>query len=170
MVAEIESKFRFYYLKHYHSKFGEFCKFLEKSTRAAFLIPFYVCTHNFIQFGEKLTEKSLQQFWINYPLNCIFENTIANFFPSIFHQFGWNFIWRYRIHRGRLFCYIFPNCFQNLPNFPKFSGNFLELENFQIFLQNSSRATYLSRFSLSIRNFVQIHRQYVQLKAKNQET
>ena len=129
-------------------------KILEKSTKAAYLIAFYGCTRNFIQFGKKLTEKNLQQFWINHRLNCIFENSIANFSPSIFYRFGWNFIWRYRIHRGRRLCYSFPNCFQNFLNFPKFSGNFLELENFQIFLKNFSRAAYRSRFSLSIRNFM----------------
>ena len=148
VVAELETKFRLYYLKRFHSKFENFWKLLEKFTRAAFLIAFYVCTRNFIQFGGKLTEKSLQQFWINHPLNCIFENSIANVSPSIFYRFGWNFIWRYRILRGRRLCYSFPNCFQNFPKI------FLNWKIFKFFLQNYSRAAYLSRFSLSIRNFM----------------
>ena len=93
----------------------------------------------------------MQQLWINHPLNCIFENTIANFSPSILHRFERNFIWRYRIYRGRRLCYSFPNCFQNFPNFPEI---FLNWKIFKCFLQNSSRAAYLSRFSLSIRNFM----------------
>ena len=94
----------------------------------------------------------MQQFWINHPLICIFENTIANFSASILNRFGWNFIWRYRIHRERRLCYSFPNCFQNFPQI------FLNWKIGHFFLQNSSRAAYLSRFSLSIRNFMSFGR------------
>ena len=64
--------------------FGKFWKILEKSTRAAFLIEFYVCTQNFIQFGEKLTENSfvLIIHWIAFS-KILLQTFLRQFFTEL---------------------------------------------------------------------------------------
>ena len=102
---------------------------MEKSARAAFLIAFYVCTRNFIKFTEFHFRKYYcRLFSVNFP------SIWMKFYMEVLnpHRLTWVFL-------------IVIKIFRQFSWIGKFSN---------FFLWNSSRAAYLSRFPLSIRNFM----------------
>ena len=138
-------------MKQYHYEFG---KFFEKSTWAAFLIAFHEYTRNFVQFGGKLTEKSLQQFWIIIhwiAFSKILLQTILRQFSTDLDEISYGGIESIEESGSALFFLIVSKIFRIFQKFPEI---FLNWKVFNFFLQNSSRVAYLSRFSLSIRNFM----------------